>query len=619
MDFFEHQERARRKTLTLVLLFALAVLGIVTAVYVRVALTLGFAGELDGVWHPELLLAVSAATLLLVGLGTLYKMAQLRAGGAVVAQQLGGRLIPPNTADPAERVVLNVVEEMAVASGIPVPAVYLMDDEAAINAFAAGLEPAGAVIGVTRGCLAQLDRDELQGVVAHEFSHIFNGDMRLNLRLVGLLHGIVCIALAGYLVLRSGAGSTHRRSGKGAGGAVAILAVGAGLVAIGSIGTLFARLIQAAVSRQREFLADASAVQFTRNPTGIAGALRKIGGFGARVERPQAVAFGHMFFGSALRPAMFDALATHPPLAARIARIDRHWRPEPAAEQAAAAAAVRPEELIARIGTLHPTHVQQSRRLLDALPLAVATSLHEPFLARALVYALLLDGAPAARRRQLEALAQVTDAATLHETAALRDVLAELGPELRLPLVDLALPALREMSFEQHHGFARGVRALVAADAALELFELVLQKVLLRHVSRHFERPPLRRTLPSLISVKDDCRVLLSRLAHTGSQDASAIHAAYRRSAAALPAYANPGELLAPADCDLPALDRALDRLDRAAPRDKRTLLLACAAAVEHDGELRLEEAELLRAVADALGCPVPLVAEPAATPALPA
>ena len=332
MNFFEHQEAARKKTSLLVFYFVLAVAAIVAAVYLAVLAAFLFAekdrpGGLDVslLWQPELFLLVAVATLALVGGGSVYRIAALSGGGHTVAELLDGRPIDPNTTDPDERRVLNVVEEMAIASGTPVPPVYLLEDEEGINAFAAGYTPSDAVIGVTRGCVQSLTRDELQGVIAHEFSHILNGDMRLNIRLMGVLYGILMISITGWFLFRiTGGGSSRRDDGDKKEGNNPLPLLGLALYVIGYVGVFFARLIKAAVSRQREYLADASAVQFTRNPPGIAGALKKIGASadGSRVRDAEAEEVSHMFFGEALGLAASNLMATHPPLADRIRRID---------------------------------------------------------------------------------------------------------------------------------------------------------------------------------------------------------------------------------------------------------------------------------------------------------
>ena len=330
MDFFHSQDVARRKSFLLLTYFVLALLAMILALYVVVLIALG-AGRTEHLmrdavetwWHPEVLAGVVVLVMFTVSLGTLYKTWELRGGGEALASGLGGRRLSPETTDLSERRLLNVVEEMALASGVPVPPVYLLDNEQSINAFAAGYMPGDAVIGINRGTLDHLSRDELQGVIAHEFSHILNGDMRLNLRLIGLLHGILLLAVIGYYIMRI-SGSSRGSSSRKKGGAGQIVLIGIGMYIIGYIGLFFARLIKAAVSRQREYLADAAAVQFTRNPGGIGGALKKIGGLsaGSLLQTPEAETASHMFFGNAIRGLWFPGFATHPPLPERIRRID---------------------------------------------------------------------------------------------------------------------------------------------------------------------------------------------------------------------------------------------------------------------------------------------------------
>src|SRR5262245_12984485 len=274
IDFFQQQDTARRKTSLLVVYFVLAILALIALVYgLLLALNVYGTGEAVSLWQPELLLVVAAGVGVLVGGASVFKVAQLASGGQAVALMMGGAEVPGTTRDARERRLLNIVEEMAIAAGVPVPPVYILD-EPGINAFAAGYAPGDAVVAVSQGCLQYLSRDELQGVVAHEFSHVLNGDMRLNIRLIGLIFGIMALAIIGRILMFSaGRGSSSsRRDAQGG-----ILLLGLGLFVLGLVGAFFGRLIQSAVSRQREYLADASAVQFTRNPDGIAGALKKIG------------------------------------------------------------------------------------------------------------------------------------------------------------------------------------------------------------------------------------------------------------------------------------------------------------------------------------------------------
>jgi Zn-dependent protease with chaperone function len=318
MDFFGHQEQAQRSSRRLVWLFAAAVLGIVATLYAIAVglLTVADQRTMQGPIHWPLLLAVAAGTLSIVGLASLVKTAQLRSGGAHVAKMLGGRELDADPKDPKERLLRNVVEEMAIASGVPVPTIFVLDREAGINAFAAGWSPTDAAVAVTRGALDAFDRDELQGVIAHEFSHVFHGDMRLNIRLMGVLFGIVCIAALGRIVLHA---TRHSRGDK-KGGTAAILLFGLAMVVVGYLGVLFARLIQAAVSRQREYLADASAVQYTRNPRGIGLALARIGGIGGRLQSARTEEASHMLFADGMK-RFAAGFATHPPIEERIERV----------------------------------------------------------------------------------------------------------------------------------------------------------------------------------------------------------------------------------------------------------------------------------------------------------
>ncbi|HLU40647.1 MAG TPA: M48 family metallopeptidase [Planctomycetota bacterium] len=654
MDFFGAQDRAKRKTAWLITLFVLAVAAIIAAVYFAVALVLDFGGR-EGLWQPEPFLFISGATLVVVGAASLFRAFQLRTGGPAVAQLLGGRRVLPSTQDLQEKTLHNVVEEMAIASGLPLPQVFVLD-EPGINAFAAGHSPDDAAIAVTRGALETLTRDQLQGVVAHEFSHVLNADMRLNLRLMAVLFGITCIATGGYLLMRSG--GSARRDRKGGGAQIALL--GLALYVVGSIGRLFATLIRAAVSRQREFLADAAAVQFTRNPSGIAGALRAIEkGAGSVVRSPQASEVSHMFFADALVHRFTNLFATHPPLRERIAAIEpmaarfrtelaearervraaRAARAAVAAPTAAAGAgpgapaggvlpglpampggvdvlggvlALSPEQIVGSVGTLDGERLDATREWLDGLPPAVRLAANDPFGASALVFATLLDPRPDVREVQLAALARTADASTYAETLNLvRDGAGDLLTAARLPLIDLALPALRTMAKGQYERFRECVDALVHADAEVSTFEFALGEVLRRHLARAYEHVPARRPqFNTVLPVFGECVVVLSALARAGGDEAHA-ERAFAEAVALLPRA--PGSptpaLCSAADCGTAALSRALDKLARLSPRAKQQLIRAAARAVACDGRAHVAEVELLRALADGIDVPVPPLA----------
>ncbi|MEE2674950.1 MAG: M48 family metallopeptidase [Myxococcota bacterium] len=625
-DFFELQDDARRNTGRLIALFVLAVIAICFSLYGLAVIVFGYEGRDPYTgdphfqllwWNPELLVQVSFATLLVVGGGTLYKLAQLRAGGSFVAESLGGRLVHANSSDPVERKLLNVVEEMAIASGTATPPVYLLEEESGINAFAAGFTIDDAVIGVTRGAVEQLPRDELQGVIAHEFSHILNGDMRLNLRLMGVLHGILLLGIIGYFLLRSSmfAGG-GRRSGRDNSG-TALVVVGGGLMLIGFVGTLFGNLIKASVSRQREFLADASSVQFTRNPGGIAGALKRIGGAaeGSEVQNPAAPEASHMFFGRAT--SGFNALfSTHPPLAERIERLDPSWSGSLVAEATAeggqshlasgfAGAAEAGPTGIEHIGQPSLQHLEYANTILTAIPESLRDAAHDAYGARALVYALLLQPDAEIRSAQLDALARHADPGVFRETQQLLSRVDALDPVLRLPLVDTSLPALRELSPTQYEAFCRNLQALVEADARLDLFEWTLQRLLVQHLRPAFApSPPQRVRYRSLRPLENACRVLLSALAHAGRGSPEEMQRAFALGAQRL--QLPPQGLLPPEDAGLAQIDRSLDRIAAAAPKLKRAIVYAAADCIQADERITSVEADLMRAIADSLGCPMP-------------
>jgi len=644
MDFFAHQDAARRKTGLLILYYALAVVLIVVAIYL--AYTAAFVGfkaktgrplqDLRQLWHPEVLLGVSVAVLGIVGLGTAYKIHELSGGGESVARMLGGRPVSPNTRDPDERKLLNVVEEMAIASGTPVPSVFLLDGEPGINAFAAGFAPSDAVIGVTRGCMEQLSRDELQGVIAHEFSHIFNGDMRLNIRLMGVLNGILIIGITGYWIFRSTLGSGSRsRSSKGKGNTMPIVLFGLVVMAVGYIGVLFGKLIKSAVSRQREFLADASSVQFTRNPGGLAGALKKIGGWtaGSRIQSRKAEHASHLFFSNGLASTFLNLMATHPPLGERIRRIDRGFdgqfasvpragaaEPGPGAAGVATGLApsppalpaqprsyeVAPEEVMSRVGSPKPEHLAYAMQVVEALPNELLDAAREPFGARAVVYCLLLNAEQTARTAQLKRLSENADPAVLAETRKIQEQVTRLPEQLRLPLLDVAVPALKTLSDVQYGYFMENVDHLVRADEKIDLFEFALQRMIRRHLEPSFRK--VNRGAAQYGSVKallPESVQLLSALAYWGNSDLAAAQTAFSKGAKRLQATVLL-RMSARENCTVGTVDAALSRLALGTPAVKKRVLDACVTCVGADGQVTSAEAELLRAVADSLDCPVP-------------
>ena len=753
MDFFGAQDAARRQTAWLVLLFALAAIGLVVITSLFILFVFGLFGGTLSVSHLQeggllgridwpAFAGIALVVALIVAGGSLYKVLILSRGGAAVAEALGGRLLAPDSEDPEARRVLNVVVEMGIPSGTPVPSVYLLAHEAGINAFAAGLTPADAAIGLTQGAVTHLNRDQLQGVIAHEFSHIVNGDMRLNLRLAGLLHGILLIGLIGRVLVQAG--------GRGGGGKsrdrAAFAALGLGLMVTGFTGTLFANLIKASVSRQREFLADAAAVQFTRNPQGIAGALKRIGAASVHglLSHPRAPEMSHAYFTTGVRTFLGRLSATHPPLELRIRRLDPRWNgrfeevPRPGEQEDGAGAGavsapladvagasrvsiplaenaganrvstpfgmspkgtpattpdMRPEVTpditseglqdavqgaIDQIGQPDETHLRHAQSLIGELPATLRWAAREPYGAQALVFALLLDGDAAIRQRQLAHLESHLETGLGAETLRLWPSVLATAREFRLPLVDLSLPALRQLSAPQAETFRTALSTLIAADGRVRLFGWCLSRILLAGLEpgRGNRRAGLagssaggQMDCPQLVG---DCALILTLVARLQEErkaeemdekpgagagagagakekDKEAKEADEKRGMekdvekkvketekdipkekgmemASIQAFRlgiarlglPEGTSMDMAPLDHLRLDASLQQLRQLKPQAKRDLLQACAAAILLDANVSPAELEVLRAIGAVLDCPIPPLAIPIPPLAIP-
>lgn len=634
MDFFSHQDEARKNSRRFVVLYSIAVITIcvsVGALFAFVALMTTDSAPKDR-WVVMAVFgggAAAVSALVILG-GSAYRINDLRGGGTSVARGLGGILINPDTRDPDERRVLNVVEEMAIASGVPVPPVFIMPGEKRINAFAAGYRPGDAVIGVTKGCVEGLTREELQGVMAHEFSHILNGDMRLNIRMIGFLNGILLISLMGHILMEVAPRTMYRKDGWKAGIAMIVMAIL--LVVIGSLGALASRVIQSAVSRQREYLADASAVQFTRNPDGIGNALRRIGGSaGGKIKHPRVEESSHMFFSQAR--SLSAALATHPPLKERIRRVLPGWdgtfldpitpaekrqekkKPNPAQQlgdkleaalggDSSGVEALLP--LLALSGMMTPKHIEHAQGLIGSIPEKLREAAHDTYSGRAVIYALLLDRKDGElRESQLKQLETNGDPAIARLVRSLSGEAIGLKRELRLPLLDMTLGALAHLSDEQHITFRKNVEVLVKMDKSIDLFEWVTMNTLKRHLDERFGlAKPVPVQYYNLKRLGREVSVLLSMLAYTGAKDEYDANEAVLMGESAVQGIGV--ELLAQDQATMRDLDRALDTLNQCTGRVKKQLLQAAALVVGADHQVTTNEAELLRAIADSLGVPTP-------------
>ncbi|GAB3728847.1 M48 family metallopeptidase [Silanimonas algicola] len=631
MNLFERQEAVRRRSRKLFLLFGLAVLAIVAAVNVVVWASLAFLGAASVTATGSIIAMTTVATLLLIGGASLYRTMTLRKGGGAVAMALGGTPVPVDTHDPGLRRLLNVVEEMAIASGSALPQVFVLEDEPRINAFAAGFGGPDAAIAVTRGALDRLNRQELQGVVAHEIGHILNADIRLNLRLVGLLFGITMLGVVGRFLV-----STRNRGGnREAGG---LIPVGIALMALGATGLWFARLIKAGISRQREYLADASALQYTRDPDGLVGAFLKIAGVPGqgRMVAPEAEEISHMLFEDGV--GFSGWMATHPPLLDRIRAIRPGFKPErfneavsrqqlappsgidedhakavaetPSLPPEATAMRVSPAAVAGSLGEWRPDDVQRAKAVIAAIPGVLDRAARDRDEAMPLLFGLLFSAEAAVQQKQrFELKARMGDRMT-GQSADYAERVHGLHAALRLPLAMFALATLKRRSKADVAAIADVCTALSHADGRITLLEYGLAQVL--HAELQAAADPARRWRQprvKLADVESDVVQLLAVLAHAGhAQPAEAQRAFMAGMAHVLPQssarYVPPAHGVA-------VLDEAWPRLDALLPKAKLMLVEALVATAAHDGRMTIAEAELLRIVCAILHAPLPAALEP--------
>ncbi|MCE9844449.1 M48 family metallopeptidase [Vibrio diabolicus] len=609
MNFFDHQDTARQRTGLLVFLFSLAVVTITGLVSVlSIGIYYGVTGEhFDQETALTYVLLCFAGVLLVVAISSMVRLSALTSnGGRGVAESIGGKLISSNTLDAKHRQLLNVVEEMAIASGIPVPPVYVMQEERGINAFAAGMSIDDAVIGVTQGALDSFTRDELQGVIAHEFSHILNGDMHLNTRLIGVLFGITCIAHFGHLVIDN----THhtsrvsRSSSDSDKGFAVIMLIAIICLVLGWIGTLFGSMIKAAISRQREFLADASAVQFTRNDQGIAGALKKIGSHmaGSSLNTKASDEMSHMMFGQSKLSGFSGLFATHPPLEERIRRIEPGWdgsfsqsshRPTTSFENDnvsgfSSGTSTQPEK---------PTTAELSevgQQLLNQLPSELVDIAREPYSARFIAFALIFDGSELQREMIKSHIPNVSQAQLLPWLDY------DLPLHLRFPLLELSIPALKSLSEGQKNRLCQVLRELSQTDDHYSLAEWCVINLLEKQL---LESYGCTKQIQSLKQLKESVFWLLRELAwvsHSQPEDAQ------RAFSSALTCLGFNDAELQPANKNWGLNRAALELLLQLKPKSRRLFVKACRLAIESDGKVTVAEGELYRVIACFLEVPEP-------------
>ena len=635
MNFFEAQDQARRATRRLVVLYVVAVVLIVaglTAVFAVAMFTMTQGayftiGQMVASNPGPLVAAAILATLFILG-ASAYKTSMLSDGGGRVAQDMGGTLVPADVQDPLRRRLRNVVEEMAIASGVPVPEIYVLEEESSINAFAAGYAPGDAAVAVTRGTLELLDRSELQGVIAHEFSHVLNGDMRLNIRLMGVLFGILVLSLMGRMIVRGGHYTGGRR-GKGAG---AVLIIGLGLAVLGGIGVFFARMIKAGVSRQREYLADASAVQFTRFPDGIVNALKKIGGYrhSSYLTATDPEEVSHMLFGTGAN--LSGLFATHPPLVERIRAIDPSFKESdfpvvkrrsldetmaedqvsgfaPGAQAAPAGPATTslPDRVVDAVGQPGPKHVAFAQDLRQSIPGTLYDAAHSVQLAYLLAVALVMDRSGRSTDRQLAIVEEQLGKDRSAVVRRLHGDLMETRPELRLALLEIAFPAIKLRPEAQLEYLVQLASRLIDVDNEVDIYEFCFYRVLRTNLGQALD--PDGRLGPRRVSrgeLRQAAVDLLAVLAEHGHDDPADAERAFDAGKALFGKWAKEHTYGTKERYSVPVLEHSLDLLARLNNKGRVTMLKAVTTVAAHDDQVTVAEAELIRTVCAALDVPLP-------------
>ncbi|MGE4349976.1 MAG: M48 family metallopeptidase [Candidatus Berkiella sp.] len=641
MNFFEHQDKARRKSKILILYFVLALLIMIfamnAAVYGILYYTSQQVPDLRSLMNEPLWLYISLTLTIIIVSGSLFKMYALRGGGTSVANMVNARRILTDTSDFHEKRLIHIVEEMSIASGVPMPALYIMDKEMGINAFVAGITPKDTVLVVTKGSLENLNREELQAVIGHEFSHIFNGDMKINIRLMAILAGILLIGNVGSIVLR-GAGhssGSKRRDGKGGGGVIIILLIALVMIIFGYLGLFLGRIIKAAVSRQRELLADACSVQYTRYPQGLASAFKRmlILEQGSKLKSSQAEEINHLCFGEAMSFTFFNSLfATHPPLDQRIKAIDPYGKytllNNTAQEEklsgdvtgakktnlesvlapimytmaaTASTANTHAETMKNSIGNPSDAHFEHAKNIHNLLPEALLDRARNKEKVEYLYYGLIL------RRYKnktsiIEHLSKTLNKAELESIYEIYEMLKSLPLETLVPLFDISLPAFSENPLEKRNAIYNRIEAL-SQTLKPSLFRFALLTLLgkqLTESTRASDRPKYY----SLDSVREEIATLFAFVTNYSYSDEAQRNEHFANIVNAL--LSEPIEKPNIKVFKAIQFRNVLEKLNKLTPELKEKIISSCVELVLSDNHVKIQEAEIIRVISGCLDSPMP-------------
>jgi Zn-dependent protease with chaperone function len=623
VDFYRYQEKAYRNTFLLILALLTLLFVIILYTYCILRLIIyiplielfvskacviqGEEGaSCSGFWYPKLFLFISIIiTLVTIGTAVLYYL-DLIDPSFFLKRMIGGREVRTGHLFKKEEQLLNIVEEMSIASGLPTPQVFILPNEKGINALSFGISSHSGSICVTQGCLEFLSRDELQAVIAHEFSHIRNEDGRLNTYLLAILSGVFVIPIYARIIVESELCKHNKQN------LIVFFFYCIGLILTYSSkpSILLITAVQRAISRQREFLADAFAVEITRNGDSLANVLKKIQlhKHSSLVNNSYAQEAAHMFFCCIYGEKQSHLLATHPPLSERIQRISPYQAQLIKTEQRLGGSEewtqFMEDSKSASFDSANAIHanIQNAHNLIEHIPVEIHDACHSPVSAAYVVISLILD-----REKEsiLSKQLSIIEKSSLFERGnallMFKDI-AKLTKEYRLPLIEISIPYIQKLNTQDLKEFKHIVTDLVKADGTISLFDYSLFAILKHCLSKTETKNRYRYS--SLKPIMPECRLIFSTIAHVGHTNKEEAESGY---AAAAGRILLSSPILTSTFCDLAATAEALEKVSYAIRPLREAVFEACLICINHDKIIKVEEAELLKAISLLIDVPLPL------------
>jgi len=636
MDFYKEQENSKKKSALLLLIFIISICVVVFFVgmfFIAIDVFVYEEGTKSFNLTPSYILQNARLNVIIssflsifivIVYGASKKFDELERGGYVIANELGGRLLFGESASSKEKTLINVADEMSLAAGVGSVPIYIIENKH-INAFVAGTTYDNAVLSVTRGAVELLNRDELQGVIAHEFSHIFNGDMKLNNFASGCISGILYIFIIGtelFFPLQFTA--TKHFSGITPKDVLRIfvypltMSAGIALMLLGVVGVACAAFMQFALNRQREYLADASAVQFTRYPQGIANALKKIGMYGDTLNNLRAGCYEHIFFSSHSSPSVGK----------RIKKIEPHWDGEfietrdkqdeifsrkkihPLTMSIKALTVAHILGQITNSGVINDRALKHAKEVLNSIPDNVKQNAQNPLGAEFIIYTLLLDKNHESRKLQCIAIAGKLFKDLKHQDTAVKmlmDMYESIGflePVAYLDIIHICASTLKNISANQYAVFRKQVNELILHDEHVSVFEWCVRYIVLYPLDMAFG---LRKTPLDIHThigaLKNELEILLSALSYIQFKDDANGRDIFER-------VKKQGGITALkyipySEFSPERFEKVVDEIQNSKPMVRRKILELCIFALNGDGEINNRDIAVIHALGEVLHLPL--------------